>query len=172
MNKDIYGQEVYTEQELCAMLMRNPGKNFDGILTDFPVAYHYDLEIENPPNIIQYHPSSESIEEFDSRLQQNWWMPQEYKDLDIVQHLLDKCGGDEIKLQRVGEELLLYVDRGLLPLLQYLKYLVDTMRVNKIVWGLGRGSSVSSYVLYLLDVHRVDSIYYDLDIKEFLREGE
>jgi DNA polymerase III alpha subunit len=54
-------------------------------------------------------------------------------------------------------------------LLFYLKYLVDAMRENKIVWGVGRGSSVASYVLYLIGVHRIDSIKYDLDIKEFLK---
>jgi DNA polymerase III alpha subunit len=33
----------------------------------------------------------------------------------------------------------------------------------------GRGSSVASYVLYLLGVHRIDSMFYDLDPSEFLR---
>ena len=50
-----------------------------------------------------------------------------------------------------------------------MKYLVDTLRKNKIVWGVGRGSSVASYVLYLLGVHRINSIYYELDIAEFLK---
>jgi len=57
----------------------------------------------------------------------------------------------------------------LFNLLRYLKYLVDTMKSNNIIWGVGRGSSVASYVLYLLGVHRVDSMYYDLDPTEFLR---
>jgi DNA polymerase III alpha subunit len=169
MNKDIYGQHIYTEQELCTMLMRRPDRQLDGILTDFPVTYHPDLEIENPPTVVQYQAPNLTIEEFDSKLQQNWHMPQEYRDFDIVKYLLDRCEGDDAKLQRVGEELLLYVERDLIPLLQYLHYLVATMRLNNIVWGLGRGSSVASYVLYLLDVHRIDSMYYDLDIKEFLR---
>jgi DNA polymerase III alpha subunit len=43
------------------------------------------------------------------------------------------------------------------------------MKANNIIWGVGRGSSVASYVLYLLEVHRVDSMYYNLDIREFLR---
>ena len=43
------------------------------------------------------------------------------------------------------------------------------MRKNSVLWGLGRGSSVASYVLYLLGVHRINSLYYDLDIKEFLK---
>ena len=57
----------------------------------------------------------------------------------------------------------------MITLLKYLKYLVDTMRENKIVWGVGRGSSVASYVLYLIGVHKIDSIKYELDIKEFLK---
>jgi DNA polymerase III alpha subunit len=54
-------------------------------------------------------------------------------------------------------------------LLFYLKYLVDTLRENKVVWGVGRGSSVASYVLYLIGIHKIDSIKYDLDITEFLK---
>jgi DNA polymerase III alpha subunit len=54
-------------------------------------------------------------------------------------------------------------------LLRYLKYFVDTMRANNVLWGLGRGSSVSSYVLYLLGVHKINSMFYDLDIREFLK---
>jgi len=48
-------------------------------------------------------------------------------------------------------------------------YLVDFMRENEIVWGVGRGSSVASYVLYLIGVHRIDSIKFGLDWREFLR---
>ena len=95
-------------------------------------------------------------------------MPKEYQQLDIAQYVLDLCK-TEVELQRVGEELLLYQERNLFDLLRYLKYFVDTMRVNNVLWGLGRGSSVASYVLYLLNVHRIDSIYYDLPINEFLK---
>jgi len=54
-------------------------------------------------------------------------------------------------------------------LLRYMIYLVDFMRENNIVWGVGRGSSVASYVLYLIGVHRINSIQYGLDWHEFLR---
>ena len=57
----------------------------------------------------------------------------------------------------------------MIDVLRYLKYLVDTMRKHKIVWGVGRGSSVASYCLFLIGVHRVDSVLYQLDIKEFLK---
>jgi DNA polymerase III alpha subunit len=108
------------------------------------------------------------LELFDHVQQQNWYMPEEYKQLDIAQWVLDQCDNDP-KLQRVGKELMLYQERDLFNLLRYLKYFVDTMRKNTVVWGLGRGSSVSSYVLYLIGVHKIDSMYYDLDIEEFLR---
>jgi DNA polymerase III alpha subunit len=95
-------------------------------------------------------------------------MPEEYKQLDIAAHVLNLCQSDA-ELQRVGQELLLFQERDLFDLLKYLKYLVDTMRANHVIWGVGRGSSVASYVLYLLGVHRIDSMYYDLDPAEFLR---
>jgi DNA polymerase III alpha subunit len=69
----------------------------------------------------------------------------------------------------VGQELLLYQERDLFNLLRYLKYLVDTLRKNNLVWGVGRGSSVASYVLFLLGVHKINSIYYDLSVDEFLK---
>jgi len=109
-----------------------------------------------------------SVPQFDYMNQQEWMMPAEYKQLDIAEHLLSLCATDA-ELQRVGQELLLYNDRNLFDLLRYLKYLVDTMKEHNIIWGVGRGSSVASYVLYLLGVHKIDSMYYDLDPEEFLR---
>jgi DNA polymerase III alpha subunit len=115
-----------------------------------------------------YHNINMSVEEFDNTLQKNWHMPQEYKVLDIAKYVLDLCQTDA-ELQRVGQELLLYQERDLFDLLRYLKYLVDTLRKNNVVWGVGRGSSVASYVLFLIGVHRIDSLYYDLNIDEFLK---
>ena len=95
-------------------------------------------------------------------------MPQQYKDMDIAQFVLEQCQ-DDSELQRAGMELLLFQERDMFDLLKYLKYLVDTMRENNIVWGVGRGSSVSSFVLYLIGIHKINSLYYDLSIEEFLK---
>jgi len=95
-------------------------------------------------------------------------MPNKYKDLDIAKHVLDLCD-TQPELQRCGEELLLYQDRGLFDLLRYMVFLVDTMKQHNIIWGVGRGSSVASFVLFKLKVHRVNSMYYKLSINEFLR---
>ena len=127
------------------------------------------LILDDVPKFINYDElAAESLEEFDHRCQNNWHMPDEYQQLDIAAHVIAMCDTPE-KLQRVGHELLLYQERGLFDLLRYLKYLVDVMRDNHVIWGVGRGSSTASYVLYLLGVHQIDSIYYDLDVSEFLR---
>ena len=66
-------------------------------------------------------------------------------------------------------ELAEFEARNLFPILQLLIYIIDTMRKNNLVWGVGRGSSVASYILYLLGVHKVNSVKYNLNIKEFLK---
>ena len=100
--------------------------------------------------------------------QKSWFMPEEYKNFDIESHLLSLCKNDN-EIQRVKLELKEYNDRNLYNLLKYLKYLVDVMLQEKIIYGIGRGSSVSSFVLYLLKVHRINSLTMNLDISEFLK---
>lgn len=97
-----------------------------------------------------------------------WIIPREYQDLDIEQHAKLLCRNSQ-DLERVEWELTEFRERNLLPVLRAIKYVVDTMRTNSIVWGVGRGSSVSSLTLYLLGVHRVDPIRWNLDPREFFR---
>ena len=165
MIKNCYSELIFQEHDLVDLLMSN-GSLPDGLLTkNITVA---DQFLDNVPRFFDPTPETISVEEYDKQQQSNWYMPEEYKTLDIAEYLLDLCSTDE-QLQRVGKELLLYQQKGLFNLLRYMKYLVDTMKQNNIIWGVGRGSSVASYVLYLLEIHRVDSIYYDLDPEEFLR---
>jgi len=88
--------------------------------------------------------------------------------MDIAKWILDQL---EIyaELQRAGEELIMFQERDMFTLLKYLKYLVDTMRKHNVVWGVGRGSSVASFVLFLIGIHKINSLYYDLSIDEFLK---
>ena len=109
-----------------------------------------------------------SREEFDHVNQQNWFMPDEYKNMDIDLFLISEAVTEE-ELMRVTQELILFRKRNMINLLRFLKYLVDIMRKNNILWGVGRGSSVASYCLYLLGIHKIDSLKYQLDISEFLR---
>lgn len=170
MKYNAYGQVFTTEQELCDLLYSNPNLDLSKFLVEDPFDFNRGIEelFYQHPRLGIHSEPNESLEEFDRRLQQNWHMPKEYLDMDIAAWVLEQCK-DQNELQRVGKELLLYQERNLFNLLRYLKYLVDTLRKNNVVWGVGRGSSVASYVLYLIGVHRIDSIKYELDIEEFLK---
>jgi len=178
MNYDQYGQCWSTPEELFELLYQDPTLNLGnfhvkigGEKSSKDLLQYQDaikdlfVNFDCPKAIREIHVP---VEEFDNAQQSNWYMPNEYKNLDIAQYILDQCKSDA-ELQRVGQELLLYQERNLFDLLRYLKYFVDTMRKNNVVWGLGRGSSVASFVLYLLGVHKINSLYYDLPIEEFLK---
>jgi DNA polymerase III alpha subunit len=172
MKFDNFGQAYVSSTELCELLYTQPDLDIGQFWVQDYDQYNNAVRttFSNIPQVKEYHqyPGDYSVETFHETKQSIWNMSDEYKNLDIAQWLLDQCT-TQTELQRVGEELLLYQERNLFPLLQQLKYVVDTWRSDNIVWGVGRGSSVASYVLYLIGVHRINSIYYDLDIAEFLR---
>lgn len=168
MITDVYGQQVFTEMDLCVLYLEDPNRILKKVLVEHKVNPDPSLELANFPELIEHKKLNISIEDFDKLNQSNWYMPEEYKNLDIAKFILDQCKSEE-ELQRAGHELLLFQERDSFMLLRYLKYLVDTMRTHNIVWGVGRGSSVSSFVLFLLGVHKINSIYYDLSIDEFLK---
>ena len=166
---DKFGQVVNNETEAMTLLYHNPTLDIGQIVLEDATKYKTatkDLYSELA-QVQQYVESSLTVEEFDKQKQQNWYMPKEYKDFDIAKWLLDQCSNDE-ELQRAGKELLVFRERGLMMLLNYMKYLVDTMRSNNIVWGVGRGSSVGSFVLYKIGINRINPIYYRLDFEDFL----
>lgn len=168
MITDKYGQQIYDERDLINLFLTNPDANISDILISDPITFDDDLGLSHVPRLTTYKESDLTLQEFDQANINNWFMPEEYKTMDIAKFILDQCKGDA-ELQRAGEELLMFQEREMFMLLRYLKYLVDTMRKNNIVWGVGRGSSVASFVLYLLGVHRINSLYYDLPITEFLK---
>ncbi len=169
MRTDQVGQIVLNESDLINLIMQGRDlESVSGALVDDSV----DIEaaafwLEHAPDFT-YWTEPDAQEVFDHVQQSTWHMPDQYRTLDIAELVLSLCD-TEAKLQRAGQELLMYQERGLFDLLRYLKYLVDIMRDNHVIWGVGRGSSVASYVLYLLGVHRIDSMYYELDPEEFLR---
>jgi len=170
MKQNKFGELIFAEDDIVDLVMQ--GRNitqFDHMIVDDSVDLTGFTDLVDPlPNFQQQRFHSCSVPEWHAQQQANWHMPTEYKQLDIAKYVLTLCD-DEAELQRCGAELLLYQERDLFDLLRYLKYLVDVMTENNIIWGVGRGSSVASFVLYKLGVHRINSLYYNLDISEFLR---
>lgn len=173
MQTNQYGEIVLSETDLCNLVLQgrdmmhlhnvtvDPELNLDALM--------HVVEDFNTANTWQFAKhSTVSVRDYDALKQRKWHMPDQYKNMDIAAHVLALCSTDE-ELQRCGHELMLYQERGLFDLLKYLTYLVAVMRDHQVIWGVGRGSSVASFVLYLLGVHRINSMFYDLDISEFLR---
>lgn len=143
-------KKVYTTEELSSKF--NSSKNLNKDIFD-----GFDL----------YQESNLSVKDYDRLNQKNWFMPKNYCS-NLIEDIYKLCKTEQ-ELERVNIELELFEKHNMIDVLFYLKYLVDVMKQNNIVCGVGRGSSVSSYVLYLIGVHKINSIKYDLDINEFLK---
>lgn len=140
--------------------------------------------LKHGPDILEHCQCSDDLTKYLNRLQaehldypipktidpSNWFIPKEYQDLDIEAWIISQCPPWDPEATRVAQELELFQKHGMIPVLKAMKYVVDTLRANNVVWGVGRGSSVASYVLYLIGVHKIDSIKYKLPIEEFFKE--
>jgi DNA polymerase III alpha subunit len=160
-NKDLINMIYSGNIDKCHIVLCDPSDDVD--------KFNAAMEEQGLDKLQKYIPLDVDQKTFDSVCQSEWFMPQEYKELDVYTFVMNKAGDDLAELERVEEELAQFKVRGMNNLLRYMIYLVDFMRENDIVWGVGRGSSVASYVLYLIGVHKIDSIQFGLDWREFLR---
>lgn len=172
MKKDIAGYPVFTEKEILDHLYEHPDFDIHKVDKSVEQKAPVVLEFYSLPDMLDIEPLNKKkfLKEVDTLLQSYWQMPDSYKTLDVVTYVWDRKKGDtEEEKDRIMLEMNLFLQRKLLDLLRYLVYLVDTMRANKVVWGVGRGSSVSSYVLFLIGVHKINSLEFNLDPKEFFK---
>lgn len=168
---DKYGNALLTIEEGKKALLH--GMDIDFAI--FDDAQEVDRFNRNSEQILGYeanirNPLSDTMEvqAYHDSCAADWNIPDLYKEIDAKEFLLMLCD-TTIERERVETEYAMFEERKLIPLLQFLIFIVDYMRKHKVVWGVGRGSSVASYCLYLLGVHKVDSIKYDLPIEEFLK---
>jgi DNA polymerase III alpha subunit len=100
----------------------------------------------------------------------HWDIPEEYLELDIYEEIYEAASlhGPE-GLERVEAEREEFEKRGMFPLLHVLVYIRDELEKQGKVWGVGRGSSCALFTLYLLGIHSVNSLEYDLPLDEFFR---
>ena len=170
--KNNIGQSSVNERNIVELIYQNKFHNIKNCIIPEHLIKKYNSIVSDNKDNLEFLTSTidTSIDQdlFDQNNRLNWFMPSEYKQFDIEDYVLGLCKSPEEK-QRVDYELRLYKSHAMMDVLQFLKYMVDTLRKNNIVWGVGRGSSVASYVLYLLGVHKVNSIKYNLDPTEFLR---
>ena len=164
-----HGDVLFTEQDAIDLLYTDPDFDISRLFFDDTEKYNStvkELGIDLP--VINGAPERGDVKEFDSKNADNWHMPEKYYQINVLQWLLDRCQNDEEKM-RVQTEYDLFEKKKFVRVLQFLIYFVDTLRSNNIVWGVGRGSSVASFCLFLIGVHKINPMLYNLDHREFLR---
>ena len=110
-------------------------------------------------------------------LDMRWNIPDKYLNMDVVEYVINihaditkNISTEEADQRdvRLYDELVKFEEMGLMDVLRTMVYITDVLRDKEVVYGVGRGSSVSSYVLYVIGVHDVDSFKYELDMNDFL----
>ena len=171
MRLDKYSNPIFNEQDLFNALYT--GYKFNPADIIFVEERNFEiLQFEGATGLRLFEPINSPTltpKQVDTAYQEQWNMPEEYKTLDIEQWLATQCPPWDPEATRLADELAEFKARNMLDLLRWLKYFVDTCEKEGVVWGVGRGSSVASYVLYLIGVHSIDPIKYNLDWQEFLR---
>ena len=148
-------------------------------------GYRVDWVDHITPEIISYNDKFATISQgigvknTCKALNKQWNLPKQYLELDVLDYVINEHNQttnclDPIEIgkrdERLVDELIKYRDANLLDVLRTIIYVINTLTSRGVVWGVGRGSSVASYVLYVIWVHDVDSFKYDLDINDFLHE--
>ena len=164
-----HGDVIFSEEDVIELLYTDPDFDISKLYFNDIEKYSQSLKelgIDLP--VINTAPKRSKPEIFDKENCDNWHMPDKYYQINVLQWLLDKCQNDEEKM-RVQMEYDLFEKKQFIRVLQFLIYFVDTVRANNMVWGVGRGSSVASFCLFLIGVHKINPMLYNLDITEFLR---
>jgi DNA polymerase III alpha subunit len=168
MNLDKFSNPIFTDNDLFDIIYQGDIEQ----IFKLPIIKNSELELLEThayEQLTHYtEPEFSTIAEFDSAQQNDWFMPAEYYNFDIFEYCISQCSTNE-QITRVCEEFVEFENRNMIRVLQWAKYFVDTCTKNNVLWGVGRGSSVASYILFLLKVHKIDSMKYNLEWQEFLR---
>jgi DNA polymerase III alpha subunit len=156
--------------DIVQMLLQ--GGSADGVITtddeELELYNKHAEQILHKNSYINKPTSGISVDEYHREKTNTWFIPEKYKTIDLENYLVERCPTQHC-IDRAMMELKMYEERNLTDILRLFIFLIDYFRENKVVWGVGRGSSVASYILYLIGVHKINSIEYNLDITEFLK---
>lgn len=165
-----YKESVLSIDDVIELLLER--KSIKSVVVDseheVSLYNEHSEDILQNDNYLKENNTDDSIEEYFHTATNTWIFPQKYQDMYIEKYLLDLCKTQEER-ERIEYELTLFKARDLYIMLKFFVFLVDFMRENGIVWGVGRGSSVASFSLYLIGVHRINTLEYQLSIEEFLK---
>ena len=171
MKINMYGQAILSGDNLRELLLQGKNIGHLNVVRDEDIQLYeqyQDILLRQKTIFLDAPEEVLTFDGFHLQKADEWIFPLEYQQIDVHAFLLGKCNTQQ-EIDRVNEEYVLYLERDLVMLLRLFIFLVDFMRKNKFIWGVGRGSSVSSYILYLIGIHRVNSLKYGFDIKDYLK---
>lgn len=107
-----------------------------------------------------------------------WILPQKYLSIDLWDYIITVFDSrlpdfkyTELELQeatrRIEAELLEVHARGMSEFMKTIIYVLDVFRAKNVIWGVGRGSSCASYLLFILGLHVVDCVKLQVPMEEF-----
>ena len=175
--------------------LRDRALRFDGISIIEPSAVVDALLKEISPEKLRVTSITPELEKFNSlvikqdQLNQNgdepvklsfaWNIPQEYADIDLHEFITAEfekiaVGLSEKDLEKACDRIFLELGeierRGLTELFKTIIFVLKRFKEENVIWGVGRGSSCASYILYILGLHSVDCLKYDIPLTEFFHD--
>lgn len=163
------GKSSMDVDTIAAMLL-----NGDPIEDIFCIEY--DNEVDNYNKLSKH---KLDVKYGNSEINSEWNIPNNYKNINLQEYVLNIFKNKNLNYDtetlskaesRIQSELVLVNQTKLTGLFLCIIYLLDVFKEHNILWGVGRGSSCASYILYLLDLHCVDPVIYDISENEFFKE--
>ena len=170
MDVNKYGQSLVSSSELRELLLKGKNISHLNVVTDDEIVLYNTHKDILSKAVVFLDPPAETMEAsaFYEQCANEWFIPETYRDIDVYKWLIDKCNTQQ-EIDRVNTEYVLFEQKELIIMLRLFIFIIDHMRHKGYIWGVGRGSAVSSFCLYLIGVHHVNSLKYDFDIRDFLK---
>ena len=169
---------------------------FDGISEVEPDQLARLLLLGVPPSKLRVTEETEDVAKFNAQVGENdqiklitnesvaldfsWQLPEKYQQLDLEQYFADRYleveylypAIDEqlVALDRISVELTEISARGMEQFMRTIIYILDELKSHDVVWGVGRGSSCASYLLFIAGLHVVDCVKMDVSMDEFFHD--
>jgi DNA polymerase III alpha subunit len=172
INTNQYGEPILSAEQLRELLLQEKNINHVVVGDSEEIALYNKYKADLLENPAEFYTANTDVtmpyDDFHMLRSDQWTFPVEYQKIDMLAWLLNKVSTD-VERERVLMEYKMYEERELIMILKLFLYLITFLKDNNYIRGIGRGSSVSSYILYLIGVHKVDSIKYSLPITDFLK---
>lgn len=167
------GVSVVQSEKVFDLLMRGVAPPHIRVLDDSDDIIQYNEQCNEAEQIRTNNPEPIS---FSLR----WQLPEDLLNLDLHAYIFKAFENKNLShytsaqvdaaMNRVILELNEFERRGLTDVLRTIIYVIQVFKDNNQIWGVGRGSSCASYILFLIGLHEVDPIQWGIDLEEFLHD--